>query len=316
MSFMERPWVLAASLGLATAVAGCSATTTPVPSTRNVALSSHTALYPLESGAGKIRHVVWVIQENRSFNNLFKGYPGAYTVSAGKDSKGDKIPLAAVSLKTAYVINHSAGAMFVACDGKGKLPGTKCRMDGFDQEGAGGSLPYPEYVYVPRSESKPYWDTAHEWVLADKMFQTQIDDSFVAHQYAIAAQAHSSVDVPSGKWGCEGGKSDRVGIISQQRTLGDYQRACFNYQTLGDELDQANLEWRFYTSKYQNQSGGIWSAYQAVRHRLRAGLEERHNAAEEISHGRSRRKACELHVDHAALPRLRSHRRPSKIATV
>ena len=36
---------------------------------------------------------------------------------------------------------------------------------------------------------KPYFDMAHEWVLADQMFQSQLDESFVAHQYIIAAQA-------------------------------------------------------------------------------------------------------------------------------
>ena len=44
---------------------------------------------------------------------------------------------------------------------------------------------------------------AHEWVLADRMFQSQLDESFVAHQYVIAAQAQSSVNLPYGPWGCE-----------------------------------------------------------------------------------------------------------------
>ena len=37
--------------------------------------------------------------------------------------------------------------------------------------------------------------------LADKMFASQLDESFVAHQYIIAAQAKSSVDVPDFYWG-------------------------------------------------------------------------------------------------------------------
>ena len=47
----------------------------------------------------------------------------------------------------------------------------------------------PQYVYVPHADSKPYFDMAHEWVVADRMFQSQLDESFVAHQYMIAAQA-------------------------------------------------------------------------------------------------------------------------------
>ena len=48
---------------------------------------------------------------------------------------------------------------------------------------------------------------AHERVLADRMFQSQLDESFVAHQYVIAAQAAWSVNLPYGAWGCGGGKA-------------------------------------------------------------------------------------------------------------
>jgi phospholipase C len=226
----------------------------------------------VERGAGKIQHVVYIVQENRSFDNLFQGYPGADTVAQGKDSKGKTVPLKPVSLADQYVIDHSAEAMFAACDGTGKLRGTKCRMDGFNKEYAYGGprgIRYPQYVYVPQNESKPYFDMAHEWVVADHMFQSHLDESFVGHQYIIAAQAASSVDLPYGLWGCPGGPSDAVPTIDAARNIGKTESPCFDYQTLGDELDKAKLSWRFYTSKYGSQSSGDgswWSSYQAVKH--------------------------------------------------
>ena len=42
-------------------------------------LAATTASKPID----KIQHVVIVIQENRSFNNLFYGFPGAKTVTSG-----------------------------------------------------------------------------------------------------------------------------------------------------------------------------------------------------------------------------------------
>src|SRR5262249_51063730 len=120
-------------------------------------MRSDTALRLLsQSGAGKITHIVFIVQENRSFDNLFQGYPGADTVAYGKDSSGRRIKLEPASLAAFYVIDHSAGSMFAACDGTGKLPGTDCRMDGFDKEYASGypaSLKHPQYVYVPHKES-------------------------------------------------------------------------------------------------------------------------------------------------------------------
>jgi phospholipase C len=223
------------------------------------------------TGAGKITHVIYIVQENRSFDNLFQGYPGADTVSTGKNSKGQTITLQQVSLKTVYEIEHSAYAMFQACDGTGSIPGTDCKMDGFNNEPEYGGPSNPQYAYVPHSESKPYFDMAHEWVVGDRMFQSQLDESFVGHQYVIAAQAQSSVDLPASLiWGCAGGSYDVVGTITQTRNLyGGYQQACFDYTTLGDELDNKNLSWRFYAARYGNDrggNGGTWSAYQAINH--------------------------------------------------
>ena len=222
------------------------------------------------TGAGKITHVVYILQENRSFDNLFQGYPGADTVPSGKESSGKTIRLRPASLASSYILTHSAESMFAACDGTGKLPGTGCRMDGFDNEQSIGGPKNPQYVYVPHQESKPYFDIAREGVLADRMFPSQLDLSFAAHQYAIAAQAAWSVDLPSNDWGCTGGKTDTVATITKQRTVdGPRVRPCFDYTTLGDELDAAKLTWRFYASAYGSKSSGdaaYWSSYQAVRH--------------------------------------------------
>ncbi|MGA7246364.1 MAG: alkaline phosphatase family protein [Candidatus Cybelea sp.] len=233
-------------------------------------MGSAAALHALDAtGAGKIAHVVYIIQENRSFDNLFQGYPGADTVSSGKNSLGETIPLQPVSLATDYEIDHDAQSMFDACNGTGKLPGTHCRMDGFNLEHSFGGPLKPEYVYVPHRESKPYFDMAHQWVLADRMFQSQLDESFVAHQYVIAAQADSSVNLPPLLWGCSRSKINTVTTLTQERTLGRRIDPCFDYQTLGDELDAARLSWRFYASAVGSVSSGdaaAWSGYQAVKH--------------------------------------------------
>jgi phospholipase C len=229
------------------------------------------ALHALNTtGAGKITHIVYIVQENRSFDNMFQGYPGADTVSSGKNSKGQTIKLQPYPLGQAYNIDHSAQAMFAACNGTGKLPGTDCRMNGFNNEESCCGPKNPQYVYVPHSQSLPYFDMAHEWVLADKMFQSQLDESFVGHQYVIAAQADWSDDLPSTKWGCGGGSYDKISTITPQRNPNGPRIApCYDYETLGDELDAAKLSWRFYAATYGTISSGEgaeWSAYQAISH--------------------------------------------------
>ena len=72
------------------------------------------------------------------------------------------------------------------------------------------------------------------------------------------------------------------------------QQPCFDYQTLGDELDQARLSWRFYASKYGSPSsgdGGYWSSYQAVRHIYYGpDWKKRHLAELEVHHRRAQGK--------------------------
>lgn len=221
------------------------------------------------TGAGKIQHVVFIIQENRSFDDMFQGYPGADTVSYGRDSSGKKIALQPVPLSRQYEVDHSLQAMLEACDGAGTIPGTKCRMDGFNNETGFGGPPNPQYVYVPHRDSKPYFAMAREWVLADRTFQSQLDESFVAHQYAIAAQADSTVDLPTLRWACGQGKKDTVSTITPQRGIGPSISPCFDYTTLADELDAAKLSWRFYAARYGHSlhsNGGEWSGFQSVKH--------------------------------------------------
>ena len=267
---MKAPLAKALLFFVALASAGCAADrSAALPSYPSTLLpynqNAGTRIMGSRQATGKIQHVVIIVQENRSFDNLFQGFPGADTASSGQNSKGQTIKLRPVKLEDQYVIDHSAAAMFAACNGPPSTPGQNCQNNGFDLESAFGGPPDPEYVYVPHDESKPYFDLAKEFVLADRMFQSHLDESFVSHQYIIAGQAHGSVDLPDGIWGCDGGQYDQVQTISATRSYGPSQRACFDYRTLGDELDKHGLSWHFYSSTV-NGDGGEWSGYQAIKH--------------------------------------------------
>ncbi|MFZ1018082.1 MAG: alkaline phosphatase family protein [Candidatus Cybelea sp.] len=217
------------------------------------------------AASSPIKHVVFVMQENRSFNNLFMGYPGAKTQSYGYDTKGKKIALQPVNLRIGWDLAHNSVGFFAACDGTGKVPGTGCKMDGWNNELAtNGHPPNPAYAYVPRSETKPYWTIAKQYVLADRTFASNFDGSFVSHQYAVAAYASRAVDYPTRVWGCEGGPSDTVATLTGRRAIGSSIAACFDNPTLAGEADRAGVSWRYYAGSIYGD-GGLWSAYQADR---------------------------------------------------
>jgi phospholipase C len=222
------------------------------------------------SSSGKIQHVVIVVQENRSFNNLFYGFPGATTSTYGYTSSGQQVTLQPVGLETSWDIEHDSAGFIAACNGTGSIPGTNCKNNGFNNEYAGcrRSCPtYPMYAYVPHTETKPLFAIGKQYVLADQMYASNFDaSSFISHQYIISGQAESAVNYPFGNWGCPGGSGDKIGKVGQQRQVPDgYEIVCWDPTTLGDELDAAGVSWGFYTSAV-NGDGGIWSAYQAIKH--------------------------------------------------
>src|SRR5579863_9527074 len=123
-----------------------------------------------------IQHVIFIIQENRSFNNLFLGYPGARTQKFGYDNGGDKIVLQPEDLAEGWDIDHFSSGFFAACDARGKLPGTRCKMDGWDKELTGPTAPKnAPYSYVPETQIEPYWKMAEQYVLSDRTFSSNLD---------------------------------------------------------------------------------------------------------------------------------------------
>ena len=256
---------------------------------------------PMVNPASKIKHVVIIVQENRSFNNLFMGFPGAKTQSYGYISSGEKIALKSWTLSTGWDLEHSSQGFYAACNGAGKIPGTDCRMNGFNNETCTPvkapcpkNNKYPEYIYADPSDVKPYWSMAQQYVLADEMYASNFDaSSYVSHQYIIAAQASAAPNLmqtnypldPPGNWGCPGGPHDKIPTIKvdpPRAPDSNHSPVCFDYKTLGDELDDAKLSWSFYAPPLApgpgtpcgKQNGvhndytetGIWSSYQAIKH--------------------------------------------------
>ncbi len=262
------------------------------------AVDRQASIHRLAKAHGKIQHVIIVVQENRSFNNLFYGYPGATTSKYGYDEEGNKIELLPVTLATTWDLQHNAAGFFASCNGTGQVPGTNCQMNGFDQQTWTCDQPSqppcpnknPPYSYVPQSEIKPYLDMANQYVLADEMFASDFDtSSFESHQYIIAGvNPEHSANYPETIWGCPGGQQDKIDElldnrkILRDRSTKDTLFPCWDPTTLADELDAAGLTWAFYaapvsgmpslncgTGARDGRSGGdsgIWSAYQAIRH--------------------------------------------------
>jgi len=232
------------------------------------------------SGAsGSIKHVVLIIQENRSFDDLFATFPGADGATTGR-WKNKTITLRKVDLVALCDFKHGRGNFLLDYD-NGK-------MDGFGSEQTRGECPPKAgklpYQYVNPKQIASYWDIAKQYVLADHMFQTQGSGSFTAHQDLIRggttidrAQTESLVDFPSGEpWGCDAPHSTSTSLIVQTAKGLDYERhkgpfPCTSdfpssgkyYATLRDLLDARSISWRYYTPPLSGQ-GTVWNAFDMI----------------------------------------------------
>ncbi|HEY0380697.1 MAG TPA: alkaline phosphatase family protein [Candidatus Elarobacter sp.] len=234
------------------------ATVPPVPTTAPASSG------PPKHAADVIKHVVVIVQENRSFDNLFHGFPGADTASSGPASDGSIIPLKPTSLTAGPDPSHDYAAFVSSFNGG--------RMNGFDLVGDfPKNVPLFSYAYVPQAEVQPYFDMAHAYALADRMFQSNNSASYGAHQYLIAAQSADATNVPNGMpWGCDAPTGSTVPVLKPDGTMGPGVTPCFDYQTVGDSLDAAGVTWAYYAPSVvaspTDPAGAIWSAYDAVRH--------------------------------------------------
>jgi phospholipase C len=213
-----------------------------------------------------IKHVVLIIQENRSFDNLFNGFPGADTVRSGRRHNGSAVALHPTSLNVPVDVDHARQTFLNSYNGG--------RMNGFDTIGTLPKQPNGDfpYAYVPQSETKPYWELAREFTLADRMFASVGGPSFPAHQYLIAGTAGRAIDNPNRTaenvfwWGCDSPKGVTVREIgSDGRADGAKVFPCFDYRTLADVMDENRVSWRSY-APVASDLGSIWSAFDAIHH--------------------------------------------------
>jgi phospholipase C len=267
--------IVPAALLVVSQAAGCgasasSAQTRPLPLTQGPNPSPTPTEPPITQG--KIQHVVIIVQENRSTDDLFHGLPGADTATTGEGSNGQPITLHSVPLGEHYDLQHGYTSFKSDFDGG--------KMDGFENEiasaGPGGHIPPdPAYGYVQQSDVQPYFQLAEQYVFADRMFQTNEGPSFPAHQFLISGTSAPAVDSsllasenpgdpeqthPLG--GCDSPPDMLVTLIDTQGSENYHEYPCFDHQTLMDLMDKKGVSWTY----YEPQIGGFWDGPDAISH--------------------------------------------------
>jgi len=211
-------------------------------------------------GVQKIQHIVFLIKENRSFDNYFGTFSGADGATTGKTSSGNVVPLTHTPDQTPFDIGHSWKDALIAIDG-----GT---MSKFDQVANGDQDGYLlPYTQLGRADIPNYFAYARNFVLADRMFSSMAGPSLPNHLYTVAAQDGGTLDNPHPNrynWGCDSDEGQTVPVQKPDGTV-TMEPPCFDFQTLADSLERAHISWKYYAPP-KGQYGYQWSTLDAIHH--------------------------------------------------
>jgi phospholipase C len=242
------------------------------------------------------QHVIVIVQENRTPDNLFQGLclaPFGNSTSCSTTPTGSQYNIqtkdwvdktsatgttqpAQVKLENNYDPDHAHLSFTKTCDLNTKTGA--CRMDGGAGDDCTGTCPTrPPYHYVDNSTSilNPYLTLATSYGWGNYMFQTNQGPSFPAHQYLFGGtSAPSAADDAIGTFaaenlhpstatlsGCIAVAGTSVQLITTQgESQGIYP--CLDHETMADLFDAIKISWKYYTPS----AGSIWTAPDAIKH--------------------------------------------------
>lgn len=243
-------------------------------------------------------HIIIIVQENRTPDNLFQGLCGApfgtaascSTAPTGKQydiqtsnwldktsTTGVTQPIA-VPLATKWDLDHAHHSWVTQCD---RDTVGNCKMDGAAKVACKG-LGCPARAslgYVDNSAGtlNPYLRLATQYGWANSMFQTNQGPSFPAHQFIFGGTSAPSLaadhagtfaaENTNGKGtgaGCIATSTRFVQLIDPKGVESSSNRIfpCFDHNTVADLLAPRSITWRYYTP----DAGSIWTAPNAIQH--------------------------------------------------
>lgn len=206
-----------------------------------------------------IQHFVFIVKENRTFDNYFGTYPGADGVTSGMISTGQVIPLGHTPDVTPRDIGHSWTNAIQSYDNG--------RMDRFDTIGPqisacniNGDLLC--YTQLQQQDIPNYFAYAQNFVLSDRTFSSQHGMSFPNHLYTVAAQSGGVISngEPQPSAGCDAAPNATVKVIDENGYVTNLF-PCFDMPTLADSLQAASISWKYYSPTFT-----IWNPLDAINH--------------------------------------------------
>jgi len=178
---------------------------------------------------GRIDHIIFLIQENHTFDNYFGTYPGANGFPAGlmvPTQLGGPPVLAPFHFTKPLLhdMSHDWEILQQAMNGG--------RMDNF----VAAEKSEDTMGYYNRSDIPNYWLYASHFLLLDNFFSSEACPSLPNHLYSVAGQAENILN-----------------------NLGGPPEGGFDFPDISQELQEAQVTWKYYDGQANPQNFSLWN---------------------------------------------------------
>jgi phospholipase C len=255
--------LIAVLLGIAAACTSTPSPAVPSASGPTEVSTSPTSPKPIPDGLSKIDHVIFVVQENRSFDHYFGTFPGAdgIPMENGKPTvcapdpalNGRCLPPYHDPYQVNYGGGHSHPKSVIDVDGG--------KMDGFIRSVVEGPNFCAEHAFAPQCkrltgplgqpgamgwhdarEIPNYWAYAEHFTLQDHMFAPADSWTLPSHLFLVSAWSATCPDITD-PMSC---RSDinLDGVIQQQRK--GPQEPIYAWTDITYLLHKADVSWAYY----------------------------------------------------------------------
>ncbi|MDP9226447.1 MAG: hypothetical protein M3P18_21935 [Actinomycetota bacterium] len=164
----------------------------------------------------KIKHVIFMVKENRTFDHMFGRFPGADGATQGRTCDGKVVPLRRAKDITVSV-DHSFVAGLTAINGGA--------MNCFDRL-RGNSDELWSYVQYHQADIPNYWAYARHFTLADRFFSSIYGPTTPEHLWVIASQSDRFVDLE---------RPDQTGTGAAREFCEDNKERMWSFKKLSPE---------------------------------------------------------------------------------
>jgi len=226
--------------------------------------------------ATPIKRVIYLMLENRSFNNLFGKFPGVVGTTVGVEYGIEK-PLIRCPDWLPGDIPHDRAAHLNCLNGGA--------MDGFGTGDYGSTY---AYTIFDEEQIPNYWHWAREYAISDHFFASAGGPSYPNHFFFIAGTSGGAIDnaenidtvtMEDGRkfksWGCDAAGEDVFVLVRDDEGNTTKHDTCFSFPTVGEQLTSIGVDWTYY-SAVPGQVGYFWNAYNGIENVFHTDLWHEH----------------------------------------